>query len=252
MCPHVGEMAMRQKIQQQTWSSRIQLHNGDRMSQSEFHYAYENTPESYRAELIAGIVYEPSPLGYSHGRHETRLICLLDHYAGQTPGVEAASGATVILGDEDEVQPDVLLRITPECGGQSQNTLPATRSLKSKHESESPYYVLGAPELVAEISHSSRAIDLHIKKDRYAQAGVLEYLVVCLEPLKLYWFALQSKHEVTRDADGVSRSSVFPGLWIHANALLEFDYEASLRALNEGMQASDYKAFAAKLADLKR
>jgi Uma2 family endonuclease len=138
-------MAMGQKIQRQSPPSRIELRNGDHMSQSEFHQAYDSMPESYRAELIAGIVYEPSPLGYLHGRNDIRLSSLLDHYAGKTSGVDAASGATVILSDEDEVQPDVLLRIIPERGGRSRNT---------KEVAKKPFYVAGAPELVAEIAHS--------------------------------------------------------------------------------------------------
>jgi hypothetical protein len=37
--------------------------NGDHMKQPEFHRLYSSMPEDYRAELIGGIVFEPSPLG---------------------------------------------------------------------------------------------------------------------------------------------------------------------------------------------
>ena len=40
-------------------------------------------------------------------------------YRRATPGVHALSNATVQLDDQGEPQPDVLLRIRPERGGQS-------------------------------------------------------------------------------------------------------------------------------------
>ena len=60
-------------------------------------------------------------------------------------------GATVILAEESEPQPDLALRVLTECGGQSWVT-------------EDNYYA-GAPELIAEIAHSSRAIDLNQKRE---------------------------------------------------------------------------------------
>ncbi len=67
-------------------------------------------------------------------------FCTLDG----TPGFEASDNATVVLGEENEPQPDLFLRILPQFGGQ-------TRTTKDQ-------YVEDAPELVAEIAHSSRAI----------------------------------------------------------------------------------------------
>lgn len=212
------------------------LCNGDRMLQSEFHTAYQQMPEGYRAELIGGIVFEPSPLGYSHGRSDVRLAGLFDAYVIATPGIEAASNATVILSDEDEVQPDLLLRITNRYRGQS-------RASK---------FISGAPELVAEIAHSSRAIDLHIKKERYAIAGVIEYIVVSLEPAKLYWFDLRSNSELAEYVDGIIRSVVFPGLWIHSQGLLDLDHVETTNALNAGLESAEHEQFKIKLAKLAR
>jgi len=220
--------------------SDVFLHNGDRMEQPEFHRAYKAMPENYRAELIGGIVYEPSPLGYEHARNDSRLSYLLEHYAGLTEGLETAGNATVIMGNEDEVQPDVLLRVMPSYGGRSRNT---RKKLA---------YIAGAPELAAEVAHSSRAIDLHLKKDRYALAGVLEYLVLCLDPARVYWFDLRNNRSLAADANGIFRSVVFPGLWIDENALLELDYAKSVEALSLGMQTSDYLEFASRLAKAKR
>jgi hypothetical protein len=164
------------------------------------------------------------------------LSTLLEHYAAQTTGLEAVHGATVILGKKDEVQPDASLRVMVGYGGRSRNV-----RIKDK------LYIEGAPELVAEVAHSSRAIDLHLKKPRYALAGVLEYIVLCLDPLRLYWFDLQGKQDLAPDAEGTFRSNVFPGLWLDGPALLARDYRRSMAALSQGMESSEYHEFAARL-----
>lgn len=101
---------------------RVELHNGDRMTQPEFHRLYEQTPEDFRAELIGGIVYVSSPLKRQHGTNHLPLGTLLFAYEGHTPGVECGDNATVELGEWSEPQPDLYLRISPEHGGQSQTT----------------------------------------------------------------------------------------------------------------------------------
>lgn len=208
------------------------LHNGDRMRQDEFHRIYSSMPEGYRAELLGGMVFEPSPLGYPHGTNHIRLAFLMESYVCATPGVEAADNATVILSDEDEVQPDLILRVVNRCRGRSHATK----------------YVEGAPELVAEIAHSSRAIDLHLKKQRYADTGVLEYIVVVLEPARVHWFDMQKDIELSPDENGIIRSSVFPGLWIDTQGLLETDRERTRAALMTGLQSREHAQFVLKLA----
>jgi Uma2 family endonuclease len=209
-----------------------ELRNGDHLRRSEFHQAYLQMPKHYRAELLAGVVYEPSPVSWTHGETSVELIALVAHYAKRTPGIKVATDVTVILSDEDEVQPDIVLRIDKKFGGQSE--------VKNK-------YVQGAPELVAEIAYSSQAIDLHLKKKRYALAGVVEYVVVCLKPERIYWFDLRSERELFTDAESIVRSAVLPGLWIHKDALLELDTERTMQTLNQGLQSSEYAEFVAKL-----
>src|SRR5436305_1909927 len=125
----------------------VELHNGDRMTREEFHRLYERTPEGFRAELIGGIVYVSYPLKLRHAKNHLPLGTLFYNYEAGTPGVESGDNATILLGDEGEPQPDLFLRILPEFGAQSRTT--------------DDDYVEGAPELVAEIAHSSRSIDLH-------------------------------------------------------------------------------------------
>jgi hypothetical protein len=96
-------MAARPQVASDNHARR--LHNGDKMSREEFHRAYEQVPDSYRAELVGGIVFEASPLSHSHGTSHVRLSYLFEIYAMHTPGVEVADNITVMLSEDDEVQP---------------------------------------------------------------------------------------------------------------------------------------------------
>ena len=60
-----------------------------------------------------------SPLKLGHGEPHLLLGMVLAMYARRTPGVCASDNTTVVLGDKSEPQPDLLVRILPECGGQS-------------------------------------------------------------------------------------------------------------------------------------
>jgi Uma2 family endonuclease len=204
------------------------MHNGDHMKQPEFHFAYSSMPENYRAELIGGVVFEPSPVSYSHARNDNMFHDLITQYAKKSKLAEVAPNATVILSEDDEVQPDVLLRLPEELGGRSR--------LVGK-------FLEGAPELVAEIAYSSRAIDLHLKKQRYAKAGVIEYLVFCIEPKKLHWFRLQEEKGIKRNGDGTFCSKVFPGLWINEPALIEANSERADEILAEGLNSEEFNDF---------
>jgi Uma2 family endonuclease len=214
-----------------------QLHNGDRMSRQEFHRLYEKTPDGFKAELIGGIVYVASPLKLRHGTNHPMLTAVLVGYQGSTPGVEVGDNTTVLLGDEGEPQPDLFLRVLPEYGGQS-TTSPDD-------------YVQGPPELVAEVAHSSRSIDLNAKRDDYARYGVLEYLVVNLAARRLHWLDLQTGQELPPAADGIVRVRRFPGLWIHVEALLTKDYARLMATLQQGLATPEHAAFVQRLGDAR-
>jgi Uma2 family endonuclease len=210
-----------------------ELHSGDRMTRKEFHRIYEKMPEDFCAELIGGIVYVSSPLKRGHGMGHITLGGLFSLYEIHTPGVESGDNATILLGDEDEPQPDLYLRILPEFGGQSTT---------SKDD-----YIEGPPELLSEIANSSQSIDLHTKREEYGRHGVLEYLVLCLKERQLHWFDLRADKELKIDADGICRVRTFPGLWIHVKALI-----ARKKLLNEtlleGLASAEHKAFVKELA----
>jgi Uma2 family endonuclease len=211
----------------------LELCNGDRMTREEFNRLYEQTPPDFKAELIGGIVYVASPPGRPHGTHHVRIATLFGIYEFNTPGVEAGDKTTLLLGDEAEPQPDLYLRILPECGGQSRTT--------------AEDYVKGAPELVAEVASSSRAIDLHGKRLDYARYGVREYLVLSLRERQLRWFDLRADRELAPDPDGIIRVHSFPGLWIDVAALLHKDPRLTA-VVAEGLATAEHAAFAQALA----
>jgi len=209
------------------------LATGDHMTREEFHRLYAATADAFRAELIGGIVYVPSPLKRQHGVHHVLLGALFAAYAARTPGMEAGDNATVLLGEDAEPQPDLYLRVLPESGGQSRTT--------------DDDYILGAPELIAEIAHSSRAIDLHAKKDDYARYGVHEYLVVTLGEGRLRWFDLRAGRELEAAADGVVRLQAAPGLWVDTTALFASDHAGAMATLERGLATPEHAEFVRRL-----
>lgn len=216
----------------------LELHSGDRMTQPEFHRIYSQMPEDFKAELIAGTVFVASPLRRKHGTNHLPLGSLFFAYEGHTPGVESADNTTTILSDDSEPQPDLFLRVLPEYGGQSLTT-----------EDD---YVEGAPELVAEIAHASRSIDLNLKREVYSRHGVLEYLVLTLNEQRLRWFDLRSNEELLADPDGVIRLRTFPGFWIDVAALFAKDYGRLMATLQAGPATPEHAAFVATLAAAKK
>jgi Uma2 family endonuclease len=218
-----------------------ELHSGDRMTREEFHRIYSQMPEDFKAELIGGIVYVAPPLKLPHGTSHPLLSAAFVLYAGNTPGVEVGDNTTILLGDQGEPQPDLFLRILPEHGGQSQTT-----RNPSTGEDE---YVRGAPELIAEVAHSSRSIDLHAKRADYWRYGVREYIVTSLKERQLRWFDLSEDRELPIDPDGVLRAKAFPGLWIHAPSLLAKDVKGLMSKLNEGLATPEHQAFVQQLSE---
>lgn len=210
------------------------LASGDQMSQAEFHRRYEQYPESIKFELINGTVYMASPQRIPHSTYEIQLSTLLGLYWLSTPGVQPAHNQTVILGPMSEPQPDLLLRVLPELGG---NTTTQDE------------YVYGGPELIIEIAHSTVAIDLHQKKDDYERCGVAEYVVVCLHERQVCWFDLARGKARKIPSDGILRSTRFPGLWIDTHALFDGDSKRVVQVLNDGLASQEHARFVKRLAN---
>lgn len=215
-------------------SALPELHSGDRMTREEFHRIYEKMPDDFKAELIGGTVFVASPLGFDHSKVHIHLGTLLGIYESATPGVDAGDNATLILGPRSEPQPDLFLRILPECGGQ-------TKIARNR-------YVQGAPELIVEVAFSSRAIDLHKKREDYAQHGVCEYLVASLNDKQIFWFDLRHDTQLPAAKDGIIRVKTFPGLWIDGKATQAGNLNLMLQTLRRGMDSAEHADFVKRLA----
>lgn len=214
------------------------LANGDRMGQAEFHRRYQSYPPHIKFELVGGTVFMASPARLTHGRFGEELAFVLKSYANATPGVESAGNITTILGEESEPQPDRLLRVLSEYGGRS--------------DVDPDDYLVGPPELIAEIAYSSRATDLHHKREDYERAGVLEYLVVSVEEPELYWFNFVTGRSISPNRQGICCSRVFPGLWIHRQALLDRDSARLEAILRQGLASRAHAAFVKRLEKARK
>jgi len=208
------------------------LESGDRLTRYEFEHRYQAMPYIKKAELIEGVVYVASPVRMAnHGRPHAALVGWLMVYKAATPGVDLGDNATVRLDADNEPQPDALLRIEPEVGGNSRIS--------------DDDYVEGVPELIAEIAASSASYDLNDKLNAYRRNGVQEYIVWQIYENRLDWFSLQEGRYVPLEPDGVGviRSQIFPGLWLAVNALREGDLAEVLAVLQQGLQTAEHQAF---------
>ena len=207
---------------------------GQRLDQAAFHDRYAAMPPGIKAELIAGVVGMPSPVGVEHGEASGPVIVWLNAYREATPGVQILDNASVVLSSTSEVQPDVCLRILPESGGQSRTE----RGM-----------VAGPPELVVEVAHTTRNLDLGLKLTEYARAGVPEYVVRLLTPNAVRWHCLHDGQLILTppDADGWYRSTNFPGLWLDPVALLNHDTRRLREVADLRIQTADHADFVARL-----
>jgi Uma2 family endonuclease len=189
-----------------------------------------------KAELIEGVVFMPSPVRLRrHGRPHLHLAGWLATYESATLGVLGGDNTTARLDDANEPQPDLLLLIDPSVGGQA----PVSDD----------DYVEAAPELVAEVASSSASYDLHTKLETYRRNGVKEYIVWRVLDREVDWFVLREGEFVrlAADDDGVFRSTIFPGLWLEAAALLRGELTRVLAVLHEGIASPGHARFVESL-----
>ena len=212
------------------------LENGDCLTRDEFERRYQAMPHGTKAELLKGIVHIPSPVWSGrHGEPHADLMAWLGWYKAATPGVRASDNTTVRLGLDSELQPDALLRIATEQGGQS--------------SVDPDDYISGAPELAAEVASSSVTYDLHSKLEVYCQHGVREYLAWRVLDRAIDWFVLRGdRYELLEPgSDGIVRSQVFPGLWLDSEALVAGNGARVIAALQAGLASPEHAAFIERL-----
>lgn len=212
------------------------LEPGDRLTREEFERRYDAMPGLKKAELIEGVVFMPSPVRHRrHSQPHAHLVAWLVTYAAATPGTESGDNGTVRLDVINEPQPDAYLFIAPGCGGQARVS--------------DDDYVEFAPELVAEVSASSVSIDLHTKFDVYRRNGVREYLVWRVLDQAIDWFVWREERyeRLTPGEDGIVRSTIFPGLWLDAQAMVRGDMARVLTVVHQGTATAEHAGFVARL-----
>ena len=101
---------------------------------------------------------------------------------------------------------------------------------------------------------SSANVEIPISKSFdvtvHERAGVLEYIVHAIAPDEIFWFGQEQGVLVQKSvgADGLFRSTVFPGLWLDPAALLRLDGVGMLAALRLGLASPEHAAFVQELA----
>lgn len=213
------------------------LESGDRLSREEFFRRYESMPETIKAKRIEGIVYMPAAWGSAdfHGVPHAHLVGWLGWYRAFTPGVEVSDNSTTLLDSDNDPQPDACLYVLPANGG---------RVKKERG------YIVGAPDLIVEVSGSSASYDLNAKLNAYRRNGVPEYLVHRVYDGDFDWFILREGQydRLAPDVAGVLRSREFPGLWLKPDSVLAGDLAEVLRVVQLGLASPEHQAFVQRLA----
>jgi hypothetical protein len=208
------------------------LENGDRLTRDEFERRYNAMPYLKKAELIEGEVHMPSPVRWTqHAGPHAWTLTWMGTYQAFTPGVAVGANGTLRLDLENEPQADGALIIEPSHGGQVQL--------------DPDDYIVGGPELAAEIAASTASIDLNKKLRVYKRNNVREYIVWRVQDRAIDWF-VQRQADFERlqpDSAGVYRSQVFPGLWLDAAAMIRGDMATVLQKLQEGIKSPEHAAF---------
>ncbi|MBY0507355.1 MAG: Uma2 family endonuclease [Bryobacteraceae bacterium] len=211
------------------------LRDGDELTSEEFLRRWEAMPDLKHAELLDGVVSMPSPVSDEHSSFQLTLGTWLDLYAMNTPGCDAGSDGTWLMGAKQVLQPDIALWILPGHGGQS------------RREGS---FSAGAPELALEIGASTSARDLNAKQKLYLEVGVQEYVVAATRKEQLLWLVRSPDGFVPLEpeADGVIRSPGFPGLWLDVAALWRRDKRRVVAVLQQGLATPEHAAFVERLA----
>lgn len=208
------------------------LESGDHLSRSEFERRYHAMPHLKKAELIEGVVFVASPLRFRpHARPHAQIMTWLGTYEAFTGGVEVGDNPTARLDLDNEPQPDAVLLLNQNLGGQSRLSEDG--------------YIEGAPELVVEVAASNVSNDLYAKKTAYRRNGVQEYIVWQVLDQKLTWFKLIEGEYIEQapDENGILCSTILPGLWLNVNALLQDEMPQVLSILQQGIQSPEHEKF---------
>jgi Uma2 family endonuclease len=213
------------------------LQHGDRLTHAQFMERYEKMAPNVKAERIEGIIHMPAAAlsQQFHGRPHAAIMTWLGAYWVATPGTDLGDNSTIILDIDNDPQSDACLSILDSHGG--------------KVKLNADGYIVGAPELVVEITASSLSFDLGDKLNAYRRNGVLEYLVHRVYDGQIDWFVLRDGQyqNLPVNDDGVYRSEIFPGLWLKAEALITGNRPEVMAVLQQGIAGEAHRDFVNRL-----
>ena len=215
---------------------RPPLNSGDHLSRAEFHRRYGMYPEIKKAELIEGVVIVGSPVHRQHGIPHFDFGTILGVYRIFTPGLLASDNQSIVLDQENELQPDLCVWID-RAGGE-----------RVSGSEKGP--LTGAPEFVVEVAASSASHDLHSKLNVYRRNGVQEYLVLLAYEREMRFFRLAHGEYIAVEAgaDGVMRSQALPGFRFRSDWFWEGRLAESMQLVQEGIASPEQRAFVDRLA----
>jgi hypothetical protein len=211
------------------------LHNGDRLTAEEFERRYDAMPDLKKAELINGVVYMPPPVSFDdHSGPHFDLIGWLGLFRMATPGVHGGDNGTLRLPLNNRPQPDAFLIVHPSHRGQVQIV---------------NGYIVGGPELVAEVAATSVNYDLTDKLDLYLLNNVREYVVWRVFDREIDWFVLRNGQydRLELSPEGFFKSEVLPGLWLDRAALIRGDMARVAQIAQEGIASPEHATLTARL-----
>jgi Uma2 family endonuclease len=165
------------------------------------HHDLDHTPDDgNRYELIDGVLHVSAFSSSSHQNVITALLVLLSNHVRQHGlGKVFSTGLKVVLDEQTGVGPDVVFISEARLDGLAPDG----------------YY--GAPDLLIEVLSTKPALDILIKKPKYARAGVPHYWIVDPEKRILRAYQLEGgEYQLAAEAAGEAtfEPSLFPGVVI--------------------------------------
>ena len=170
-----------------------------------------------------------------HGDMHGLIMGWLHDYRRFLPGIILSDNPILRTDEDNEPQPDAVLRLHPSRAGSS--WLDDSGCLQ------------GVPELVVEIAASSAHLDAGEKRDLYERIGVPEYILWRTLDDSIDWWSLVdgTYQPLPMDAEGVIRSDIFPGLWLHVPGMIQGNIRLTTGILEAGLASAEHKYFASRL-----
>jgi Uma2 family endonuclease len=161
----------------------------------------DDTPaDGNRYELIDGELYVTPFPNTAHQSAVTRLVVFLcNHVDANDLGRVFRAGLKVALDEPTGVGPDIVY---------------VSNSRMDGIQADGFY---GAPDLVVEVLSSKPGLDKHVKRKKYARAGIPHYWIVDPEARELWAYQLDGDaYRVVAELRGeaIFEPAIFPGLTI--------------------------------------